>query len=193
MKYLNIEHTLPQIGLETKLAHLESHSIPAELHTKYEPPVADVQPVPYKIDIDSYPSRHAYGFRSNADFAKENQENAEQSLKETTSRHTQNAWDMIDNGAKPSKRGRLVEQEENNIKAEIERQRYIEIRPIPKPTITVTRTDVQGEIRVGKNEVTIDTAKKADVKFVPGKFDVYLQKQGSIRMWTTEGSYDKRV
>lgn len=193
MKYLNIEHTLPQIGIETQLAKLESHSVPATLHTHYEPPVADVQPVPYKIDIDSYPSRKAYGFRTSSDLAKENQENSEQSLKETTSRHTQNAWDMVENGAKPSKRGRLVEQEENNITEEIKRQRYIEIGSIPKPVITVTRTDVQGEIHVGKNEVTIDTAKKAEVKFVPGKFDVYLNRQGSIRMWTTEGSYDKRV
>ena len=101
MLYVNVRHTLPRIGLHTQLATLSSHVRPAELHTTYVAPRADVHATQVKIDIDSYPSRHAYGASTMEDFTRENGQQGLADIQQATSSHTQAAWDVIENGARP--------------------------------------------------------------------------------------------
>ena len=190
MLYVNVRHTLPRIGLHTQLATLSSHVRPAELHTTYVAPRADVHATQVKIDVDSYPSRHAYGASTMEDFTRANGQQGLADIQQATSSHTQAAWDVIENGARPGGSSEIINQAKGKLANQIAKQRYIEVQSIPDPTITVTPSVVQGNIDTGKDEVSIQTYPTADVTFNPGKFEAYLEQQGTVRMWTTEGQYD---
>ena len=190
MLYVNVRHALPRIGLHTQLATLSSHVRPAELHTTYVAPRADVHATQVKIDIDSYPSRHAYGASTMEDFTRENGQQGLADIQQATSSHTQAAWDVIENGARPGGSSEIINQAKSKLADQIAKQRYIEVQSIPDPTITVTPSVVQGNIDTGKDETSIQTYPTADVTFNPGKFEAYLEQQGAVRMWTTEGQYD---
>ena len=190
MLYVNVRQTLPRIGLHTQLASLSSHMRPAQLHTTYVAPRADVHATQVRVDIDSYPSRHAYGASTMGDFARANEQQGLSDIQQATSENTEAAWDVIENGARPGGSSEIINQINSKLAAQIAKQRYIEVQSIPDPTITVTPSVVQGNIDTGKDEVSIQTYPTADVTFNPGKFESYLEQQGSIRMWTTEGQYD---
>ena len=190
MLYVNVRHTLPRIGLHTQLASLSSRVRPAELNTTYVAPRADVHATQVKVDIDSYPSRHAYGASTMDDLTRESGQQGLSDNQQTTSAHTQAAWDMIENGARPGAPSEIIRQIQGRLANEIMKQRYIEVRSIPSPTLTVTPSVVQGNIDTGKDEVSIQTYPNAEVTFNPGKFEVYLAQQGAMRMWATEGQYD---
>ena len=63
------------------------------------------------------------------------------------------------------------------------------IERVPAPEITVTPSHMQGNIDTGKDEVTIEPH-EVETQYKPGSLDIYLEQQGSIRMWTTEGQCD---
>ena len=68
---LNIRQTLPRIGIRTQKAQLEMHTSKAELHGDYQAPRSNMGATQPTIEMDSYPSRHSYGYTNNGDFAKE--------------------------------------------------------------------------------------------------------------------------
>ena len=45
-------------------------------------------------------------------------------------------------------------------------------------------------MNVGHDKYNIQTSARADVAISPGKAETYLAKEGSIRMWATEGRLD---
>ena len=124
------------------------------------------------------------------DFTRANGQQGLADIQQAASEHTQAAWDVIENGARPGGSSEIINQAKGKLAAQIAKQRYIEVQSIPDPTITVTPSVVQGNIDTGKDEVSIQTYPTADVTFNPGKFEAYLEQQGSVRMWTTEGHYD---
>ena len=74
MRYLNIRSTLPIIGMRIQYNSLESgiHQPRYEQETQQARSNRGVtQP---KLSIDSYPSRHSYGYTNHTDFARENLE-----------------------------------------------------------------------------------------------------------------------
>ena len=163
---------------------------PAELHTEYQAPHSNQTMTQPTIDIDSSQSRAAYGFRSYSDLNAEAKQQAESDIQSAASEHTQAAWDMIENGSVPQSTSYVITQAERKLDAQIARQRYLQITSIPNPSINITPARLQGDIDPGKDETTAQTYPTADVTFKPGKFEVYLEQQGSIHMWTTEGKYD---
>ena len=190
MLCLNVRSTLPRIGIHTQLASLETHVRPAELHTEYQAPRSNQTLSQPTIDIDSYQSRTAYGYRTMSDFMSEAAQQGLSDVQSGTSSHTEAAWDMIENGSVPQGSSYIVSQISSKVDAQIARQRYLEVSSIPKPNINITPARLQGDIDPGKDETTAQTYGKADVTFKPGSFEIYLEQQGSIRMWTTEGKYD---
>ena len=191
MLCLNVRSTFPRIGLHTQQAWTEKAAvIPAKLSTEYVAPRADVWPSGVKVDIDSYPSRHAYGYSTMGDLTQTEGQQGLADIQQATSGHTQEAWDMIENGAKKGGSNEIIAQVKSKLASAIAKQRYLEVQSIPDPVITVTPSTMQGNIDTGKDEVTAQTYPTADVTFNPGKVEVYLEQQGSVRMWTTEGQYD---
>lgn len=190
MLCLNIRSTQARIGINSQLSKLESHMRPAELHRDYVPPRADVWSTMPKVDIDSYPSRHAYGAATMDDFTRANGEQGLADVQEATSAHTQSAWDFIENGAKPHGENEVTVQAESKLAEKINKQRYISVEGIPDPTITVTSAEVQGEIDPGHDRYDIQTYDRAEVNFIPGSVEIYLAQKASVRTWTTEGHFD---
>ena len=74
------------IGMHTQLGKLEAHSTPARLSTENRQARSNEGCTQATIDIDSYPSRHSYGYTNHDDFAKEHGQEGFASLKKTTSR-----------------------------------------------------------------------------------------------------------
>ena len=190
MLCLNIRSTYPRIGLHTQLGQLDNQMRPAQLHTDYQAPRANVHATLVKVDIDQYPSRHAYGSSTMGDFAAANEQQGLADVQEGVSERTQGAWDNVENGAKPGGQSRPIACIKNQIQQKIAQQRYLVAAAIPDPVFTVTPSIVQGDIDTGKDEVTAETYAFAEGTFTPGQVQVYLEQAGSVRMWTTEGQYD---
>ena len=103
MRYLNIRSTLPIIGMRIQYNSLESgiHQPRYEQETQQARSNRGVtQP---KLSIDSYPSRHSYGYTNHTDFARENLERGMSEVRKGTSKHTQMAWALAEDGPKPGR------------------------------------------------------------------------------------------
>ena len=184
MLCLNIRQTYPRIGLHSQLSSIETKSPPADLHTNYEAPSAGIWPSAVDVQINQYPSRHAYGYTNLKDLGADMAKKGFEGVQKGIDRRLQEANDMLNNGTKY-----------NVIAAEARSQLFskkdavLVIERVPAPEITVTPSHMQGNIDTGKDEVTIEPH-DVQTQYNPGSLDIYLEQQGSIRMWTTEGQYD---
>lgn len=189
MLYLNTRHTLPQIGLRTELATLSTPITQPKSHGDYRPARSGLGYSQVKIDVDTYPSRHAYGFSTMRDFTKQYGDQGKADIQETTSSYAQSAWAMIDNAAKKG-HDEIAAQAHQKLSAEVSKQRYIVAAAIPDPIVTVHPSELHGEPDLGHQAISIEASAKAEATYHPGKFEVYLKQKGSIHRWVTEGRYD---
>lgn len=189
MLRLNIRFTQPMIGMRTQLGRLEAHSTPAQLHTEGRQARSNRHWTQPQLEIDQYPSRHAYGNDNHTDFAKKYGQQGFADLSKTTSRWTQEAWDNVENSGKKGRKP--VEQRyDSKLRQEIGKQRHIVAELIPDPIIKFHPVEAVGEPDLGDVSVKIDTEAFAQTNFTPGKVDVYMQQKADVRRWVTEGKYD---
>lgn len=189
MLRLNIRFTQPMIGMRTQLGRLEAHSTPAQLHTEGRQARSNRHWTQPQLEIDQYPSRHAYGNDNHTDFAKKYGQQGFADLSKTTSRWTQEAWDNVENSGKKGRKP--VEQRyDSKLRQEIGKQRHIVTELIPDPIIKFHPVEAVGEPDLGDVSVKIDTEAFAQTNFTPGKVDVYMQQKADVRRWVTEGKYD---
>lgn len=196
MLYLNVQHSLPKVATRNQQPLLLKAGFePARLHRNLRLARAQVHPEGLKLDINTYPSRHAYGFSTMADFCREHRDKSLQDIVKSTSSHTQAAWDVIENGAKPKKRTGLYfpSRAKQRLGQEVMKQRFIEVQAIPDPEIHVTPAHIAGQNDVGDDHYTIDATADADIQFKLGSCEMYTKDAGFIRMWTSEGGYDIRI
>ena len=191
MMYLNIRFTQPQISVHTQLSKLEAHSTPARLSTKNQQARSNQGTTQMSIDIDTYPSRHSYGYTNHADFARQYGQQGFSDLAQSTSGHTADAWNIIENAAKPG-----AKTLQNMAKGEVTefinkgKNRHIVAELIPDPKITVHPSEVRGTPDRGDVTVNIDTDAFAQTHFTRGQVETYLQQKPDVRQWVTEGRYD---
>ncbi|WP_295159031.1 DUF6470 family protein [Selenomonas sp. AE3005] len=191
MLMLNMRFTQPMIGLHTQLGKLEAHSTPAELHANTRQARSNRHWTQPTVEIDQYPSRHAYGFTNHSDFAKEHGQKGFSDLSQTTSRWTQEAWDNVENSGKRGKKP--VEQRyDSKLRQEINQSKnwHIVTELIPDPTITFHPVEAVGEPDLGDVSVNIDTQAFAQTHFTPGQVETYMQQKANVERWVTEGKYD---
>lgn len=177
------------IGMRTQLGKLEAHSTPAKLHSENRQARSNVHWTQPSVEIDQYPSRHAYGFTNHADFASERGQQGLSDLRETTSRWTEEAWDNIENGGKPG-RHPVTQRYDSKLQQEISRQRHIVTELIPDPEIHFTPVKAEGDVDPGDVTIKIDTEAFARTHFTPGQVETYLKQKPGVRRWVTEGKYD---
>lgn len=189
MLYLNIRHTLPRIGINMHISTLSSRIVKPKPQGDYQAPRSNLGYSQPSLEINSYPSRHSYGHSTMIDFARQYGGQGLSDVKQTTSKHAQDTWDIIDNA---SRKGRdiFAEQAHRRLSSEVSKQRTLVAQAIPDPEVTMHPSELHGETDPGHHSVKIETSSTADVKYNPGKFEIYLQDRGSIRMWTSEGHYD---
>ena len=184
MLCLNIRSTYPRIGLHSQLSSIETKSPPADLHTSYKQPDAAIWPSAAEVHIDQYPSRHAYGFSNLKDSGAAAAREGFEGVQKGIDRRVQEGNDMLRNGTKYN-----VIAAEAKAKLVPRQDRILVVERVPAPEISVTPSQMQGNIDTGKDEVTIEPH-EVQTFYKPGSLDIYLEAKGSIRMWTTEGRYD---
>jgi len=189
MLRLNIRQTMTRIGIHTQLSTLSGRMTRPEAHTEYEAPRSNMGVTQPELSIDSYPSRHAYGHTNNDDFAKQYGRQGKQDIKASTSKHTQQAWAQINNGAKPGN-DEVVNRAKQALSSEINKQRYLVAEAIPDPQISCRPSEVVGEPDPGKYDWSVSVKHDAELSFNRGSVETYIQQKGQVRQWTTEDRYD---
>ena len=189
MRYLNIRQTQPQIGLHTQLGQLTARYQPAQLHSEGRQASSNAGWTQPTLEIDSYASRHAYGYTNNADFAREHGQQGFSDLAKTTGQHSEAAWYNITHAARPDS-GEPAAIYDRQLSERINRQRQLAIQLIPQPTIHITPGEVRGEPDPGDVTVQAETQAFAATNFTPGRVEVYMRQKGEVHQWTTEGHYD---
>ena len=187
---LNMRHALPQIGIRNRQSTVDdSHMVPAQIHTNQQQARSNKGVTQARIDIDSYPSRQAYGNKKMTDFTRENGQRGISDAQSGTSSHTQAAWAVIENGAR---RGNYVQQQaEQQIYSEAKKTRSLVAEHIPDPQISLVEpSEVVGEPDLGDVTAEIDAKHYASIKITPGSAETYIKDQGFLRKWVTENTYD---
>ena len=189
MLRLNIRHRLPQIDFRMQRSQLDTHVEPAQLSTDYHAARSNMGTTAPQIDINTYPSRHSYGFTNHTDFARQYGQQGLSDVQANTSKWTQEAWRTIDNAAKRGQ-NTINSFYDNRLSQEINRQRHIEVQAIPDPEVHITPMRVVGNPDVGDVTTDIQARHDADINYQPAKAETYVKDQGFLRQWTTEGKYD---
>ena len=189
MLYLNTRHTLPRIGIDMAASTLSSRIQRPTVDSAYHAPQSHTGIGRITLDINTYPSRHSYGARTMDDFTRENGQQGLSDIQSATSSHTQDAWAMIENGARKG-HNEIASHAKGRLSSEVAKQRYLEAQAIPDPEIHIQPAYEPGDIDPGSWDYQIHTADKADVTFNQGHIDVFLEERGSIHSWVSEGRYD---
>ena len=192
MLYLNIRHMLPMIGMRIQPNRLDSGMIQPHYEQETQQARSNRGATQPKLTIDSYPSRHSYGYTNHTDFARENLERGMREVQKGTSKHTQMAWALAEDGPKA---GRQVgiEFAKRDMENRVTRQRTLVAAHIPDPEIHFDVGQAVGEPTVGRTTPHWHTEGKPRLEYKRGSIETYLQQKGDIRRWVSEGKYDIRA
>lgn len=189
MVRLNTRHELPQIGIrqtrgyfdETAIIQPQSQGTNRQSHSNK----TVTQP---SLDLDSYQSRRAYGFRNHGDQMAEQGQRGLSDVQAATSRHAQTTWTKATTAARP---GNDIAQ---NARAEMfskyEVRALFTTSAVPEVQMQGHPNEVIGEPDLGDISVDIQTAPSARIHYTPGSVETYLQNEGFIRHWVTQDHYD---
>lgn len=193
MLQLNIRQTQAEVAVRRiAYARLEAHSTPAKLTGTTKQARSNMGATQVTIDVDSYPSRHSYGFDNHTDFAKEHGERGYTDVESGTSSHTAQAWKNIDQAARPDSQIITQMYKAQTMKTANER-RYIVAAHIPEPTITVHPSELRGTPEPMRVDQHFAADAFATTNFTPGKIETYLTQKGGVQQWVSEGRYDIRA
>ena len=189
MLYLSTRHSLPVIGLRVQHNTLDSSITQPRYEQETQQARAGRGFTQPKISSDSYPSRNSYGYTNHTDFARENLERGLSEVQKGTSKHTQMAWALAEDGPK---QGRQVgiEFAKRDMEQRVTRQRTLVAAAIPDPVIQVDTGQTHGAPTPAKTTPHWHTEGMARVNYNRGSIETYLQQKGDIRSWVSEGKYD---
>ena len=189
MLYLNVRHTLPMIGIQAQKNTLDSSINQPRYEQETQTARSNRGVTQPKLTINTYPSRHSYGYTNNTDFARENYERGMSEVQKGTSKHTQMAWALAEDGPK---QGRQVgiEFAKRDMENRVTRQRQLVAAAIPDPEIHFDVGQAVGEPTIGRTTPHWNTEGQARVQFNRGSIETYLQQKGDIHRWVSEGKYD---
>lgn len=189
MLYLNTRHTLPVVGYRIQRNTVDTGIVQPQYEQETQQARSNRGFTQPKITIDSYPSRHSYGYTNNTDFARENMQRGYSEVKKGTSKHTQMAWALAEDGPKA---GRQVgiEFARNDLNSRVTRLRTLVAAAIPDPEIHVDPGEMHGTPTPAKTIPHWHTEGQARIKYNRGSIETYLQDKGDIHSWVSEGKYD---
>ena len=189
MLYLNTRHTLPVVGYRIQRNTVDTGIVQPQYEQETQQARSNRGFTQPKITIDSYPSRHSYGYTNNTDFARENMQRGYSEVKKGTSKHTQMAWALAEDGPKA---GRQVgiEFARNDLNSRVTRLRTLVAAAIPDPEIHVDPGEMHGTPTPAKTIPHWHTEGQARIKYNRGSIETYLQNKGDIHSWVSEGKYD---
>lgn len=189
MVRLNTRHELPQIGIRQTRGYFDETAIvqPQVQSTNRQSRSNKTVTQP-SLDLDSYPSRKAYGFRNHSDQMAEQGQRGISDAQAATSRHAQTTWTKATTAAR---RGNDIAQ---NARAEMfskyEAKAVFTTSAVPNVQMQGHPNEVVGEPDLGDISVDIQTAPSARIHYTPGSVETYLRNEGFIRHWVTQDHYD---
>ena len=189
MLRLNIRHRLPQIGMQITRGRVEQAKvIQPEIHTNNQQASSNKWITQPRIDLDTSASQYVTGKRTMFQFTNERGHRGVSDAQAATSRHTQEAWARLDNGAK---RGNdLASKFRSDMFAGYEADTVFTLQWTKGAEVQVQESQLTGRSDVGDVTAEIDTTPSADVRISQGGVRTYIQDQGYLRQWTTEDYYD---
>ena len=192
MRYLNIRSTLPVIGMRIQYNSLDSGIQQPRYEQETRQARSNRGVTQPKLTIDSYPSRHSYGYTNHTDFARENLERGMSEVRKGTSKHTQMAWALAEDGPKPGRQV-VLEFIRNDVKSIADQNRCIVAQAIPDPEIRFDVGEAVGTPTIGRTTPQWHTDAQARIHYNRGSIETYLQQKGDIHRWVSEGKYDIRA
>lgn len=189
MVRLNTRHELPQIGIRQTRGYFDETAIvqPQVQGTNRQSRSNKTVTQP-GLDLDSYQSRKAYGFRNHGDQMAEQGQRGLSDVQAATGRHSQTAWTKATTAAR---RGNDIAQ---NARAEMfseyEVRALFTTSAVPEVQMQGHPEEIIGEPDLGDISVDIQTAPSARIHYTPGSVETYLQNEGFIRHWVTQDHYD---
>ena len=189
---LNIRATFPQIGIRNEQSRMETpRGKGAELHSEYKPPTGNGW-TQAKINIDSYPSRQAYGYLKNGDYARQRAQEGVQGMRANMQKSNADAQAMVTRAAKKG-HNEIAAQAKQLIASQCSPPKGMNPKFIPNPVTTVERkSEIKGEIDPGSYKTTVDPAESyAHCRFTPAQAETYMKQEGNIDRWITYGEYDR--
>jgi len=192
MLYLNTRHTLPMIGMRVQRNTLDSSINQPRYEQETQQARSNRGVTQPKPTIDSYPSRHSYGYTNHTDFAREHGQQGFADVQKGTSKHTQMAWALAEDGPK---QGRQVgiEFAKRDMESIAKKQRTLVAAAIPDPEIHFDVGRAVGEPTIGHTTPRWNTEGQARIRYNRGSIETYLQQKGEIHRWVSEGKYDIRA
>ena len=187
---LNTRHELPQIAIRQTQGRLDEARIiqPQIQGTGNRQARSNKTVTQSTLNINSYPSRRAYGHRTMDDLTAEQGQKGLSNTRTITSEHTRKGWAKVDNAAK---RGDDVAQ---NARSEMfsnyQARTVFNISAIPDAQVQGHPGQVIGEPDLGEISVDIQTTPSARIHYTPGSVETYLQNEGFIRHWVSYDNYD---
>jgi len=184
MLYLNTRTTQPQIGMSVQPGTLEMHSKPPELDMKSKPAQANVWPSAVKVDIDTTACREAYGLKSTAVLVAEEAKKGFQLAEEGTAKRARIGTQLVNSATKMNVFAA-------NEKAKLSQlpEALIGLAAVPDAKITVQPSVMKGKNEDGSVQVSSQPS-SLDIQYTPATVKTYLDRESSVKMWTTEGKYD---
>ena len=178
MLYLNTRHTLPVVGYRIQRNTVDTGIVQPQYEQETQQARSNRGFTQPKITIDSYPSRHSYGYTNNTDFARENMQRGYSEVKKGTSKHTQMAWALAEDGPKA---GRQVgiEFARNDLNSRVTRLRTLVAAAIPDPEIHVDPGEMHGTPTPAKTIPHWHTEGQARIKYNRGRI---TDKMKSVRL-----------
>lgn len=189
MLRLNIRHSLPQIGMQITRGRVEKATVvKPQIHTNNQQASSNKWITQPSIDLDTSESQYVTGKRTMYQFTRERGQRGISDVQAATSKHTQEAWARIDNGAK---RGDdLKSQFRSHIFEGYEAEPVFTLQWTKGAEVQVQESQLTGRTDVGDVTAEIQTAPSADVNISQGGVRTYIQDQGFLRQWVTEDYYD---
>ena len=189
MVRLNTRHELPQIGIRQTRGYFDETAIvqPQIQGTNRQSRSNKTVTQP-SLDLDSYQSRRAYGFKKMGDFTAERGQKGISDAQAATGRHASEAWSKATTAAQ---RGNdVVQKIKADMFADYQARPVFTTSGIPDPQMQGHPNEVVGEPELSDISVDIETAPSARIHYTPGSVETYLQNEGFIRHWVTMDQYD---
>lgn len=185
MLCLNIRSTQPQIGLNVNHGVLDMKSRDADIQVEeHRPATVGIWPDSAVIEVDAAACRDVYADKRLTTMMREYAQKGLQALQEYTAKQAQIGTQFLKSGHKVDVPAMLAKQsvtESSNVE--------IGLANVPAPIITVRNNKMQGRIDPGSFKLKI-TEHPVENNYTPTTVKSYIEQQGSIRMWVTEGKYD---
>lgn len=189
MVRLNTRHELPQIGIRQTRGYFDETAIvqPQVQGTNRQSRSNKTVTQP-GLDLDSYQSRRAYGFRNHNDQMAQQGQRGLSDVQAATGRHSQTAWTKATTAARPG--NDIAQNARAEMFSQYEVRALFTISAVPEVQMQGHPEEVIGEPDLGDISVDIQTAPSARIHYTPGSVKTYLRNEGFIRHWVTQDHYD---